>query len=1057
MALLHDKSLCVSDGVSRGVRARARWGWLASAAVVAAAACAGSQAVSPSHRPAAPRSSAATSVSAPVAPSPAGSGSASGSAAGVEEDPPVPEIRDEEGIGIAPGPKGHLGAWLALGPFLHDAPDATAFRPAARDDKGKVDPTRPVVDDHALRPELAAPVPTRVDIPVRDIGKDGKPYGKPKGWSTVPAAWTLVSSGEGAIDLEKTFASTGRGAVGYVGGIVRVTKATKLLLLVGSDDGCEVIVDGKTTFTREGSRPQRDDDDAIPLELAAGDHVIVFKLHQHDASWSLRVRLVDATFRPPLGVRLLLPGKVDATVRRALARSMSWVRIVRDPTASGWDVSTVVRFPEGAPLSSPLEVHGQILEGTTPLVAPHSIGRVAVSARSVDELRAPIATLEDFDAKNLTVKVDVEGRVVDGGFAPRKPVRAAIARARAYKGPMLGSAADVSATIEHLADRLAQQVSRGDLDTTSQLADAKFLDAFVADAEAGTDPIAKRTGPMRLAHVARFDGKPQPIAVYVPQSKAKLPLYVGLHGMNGGPMSMLRIFFGGDDEKRSMGELERGMAGNVPDIGAYVIAPHAHGNAMYRQLGEEEVMDAIAWARARFPNIDPDRIYITGFSMGGIGAASIPLHHPDVFAAAMPLCGYHSYFIRRDVAGRPRRPWEQFLLEERSNVAWVDNGARLPLDIIHGKNDLPEENSGVLIDAYEKKGFSITHDHPDLGHDVWGYAYEKMQHTEWFAGKRRTAHPRSVRFRTTRPRFGDDAWVHVERMPIAQWATVDARVEKPSRIVLTTKGVEAVRLDRDPTLTKEGPMEVVIDGTTLSYAADAPLLAYKDTTWHAGEPAPALRKTGRLTGPIRDVWHEPLTLVYGTEDPTQTEANLEVARALAQIRWGVDVSYPIVKDSEVDLEARPKTSVILVGNAKSNRVLRALETELPMRIVPASEPFGRNGSIVFGDRTFTGNELGGAFVYPHPKAREHYVLVVAGTTARGTLRALSMPELVPDFVVWDERMAPARGQTLLGNGTVLAAGFFDTSWAPPKELDDPLAANVLKPPKSEKEATPYLP
>ncbi|MBK7397197.1 MAG: hypothetical protein IPJ34_13070 [Myxococcales bacterium] len=33
--------------------------------------------------------------------------------------------------------------------------------------------------------------------------------------------------------------------------------------------------------------------------------------------------------------------------------------------------------------------------------------------------------------------------------------------------------------------------------------------------------------------------------------------------------------------------------------------------------------------------------------------------------------------------------------------------ARLP-PWIHGTHDLPEENSGVLIDAYEKRGFSLA-------------------------------------------------------------------------------------------------------------------------------------------------------------------------------------------------------------------------------------------------------------------------------------------------------------------------------------------------------------
>jgi len=957
------------------------------------------------------------------------------------EEEPIAAFKDDEGVPIAPGPAGHLGAWLALGPFrLDDASppqSTTAYRPPIRDDKGKPDPVA-TIDDHALEPSYGATLPTRVDLPKNQ---------------TAPATWTIASSGEGAIDLEKVFQSKGKPAVGYLGGVLRVPKKARLLLLVGSDDGCEIIVDKKTIFVRDASRPQRDDDDLVPLDLDAGDHVVLFKLHQRDGGWAFRARLVDRSFAPPAGVRLLLP-KAGDDVARTLAKSMSWVRIVREPTKDGYALSTLVRFPEGAPLRPPIAVRGGVNEGSSALIAAHDLGVVAIGPKSVTDFRANIAELapsvED-PPKNLSVRVEVAGRVVDGGLAPRKVVRLAIERARAYLEKK-SKPDDIVATIDHLSTRLAQQVARGDLDTSSQLADAKFLDAFVADAESGADPIAKRTGPMRLAHIARADDKPQPIAVYVPKTSLngmkKVPLYVGLHGMNGGPLSMLRVFFGGDDDKKSMWELDRAMAGVTP-IDAFVIAPHAHGNAMYRQLGEEEVMDAIAWARARWPQIDPDRIYITGFSMGGIGAASIPFHHPDMFAAAQPLCGYHSYFIRRDVKGRPRRPWEQFLLEDRSNVSWVDNGARLPLWIIHGTHDLPEENSGVLIDAYEKKKFSIKHDHPDLGHDVWGFAYENMQHVSWFAGKRRVAHPKAVRFRTTRARFGDDAWVHLDRTAVAEWATIDARAVDGSKIAVTTKGVDAFHLDRDPALFKEGAMTVTVDGVALSFAAGEPLAMHRASgTWTAGVPPnDVVYKQGKITGPIRDVWNDPLTIVYGVDDPLQTRANLEVARALAAIRWGVDVSYPVIKDSEYELDKAPTRATILVGNAKSNRVVRALEDSFPIKV---------NGdTLSFAGKTFTGNQLGAAFVIPHPKAPEQYLLVVEGVEALGTFRALSLPELLPDFVIWDERLAPARGQSLLAFGSVLAAGFFDNKWQPPKTFDDPLTK--LPSPKNEKDATPYLP
>jgi predicted esterase len=949
----------------------------------------------------------------------------------VAEPDPVATFKDDEGVPIVAGPSGHLGAWLSLGPFRIDDPNAAAFRPPVRDETGKGDGS--TIDDHTLKPVYGTSLPTRVDVFDKKKNK----------WSTAPATWTVASSGEGAIDLEKVFGSQGKPAIGYLGAVLRVPKRQRLLWLVGSDDGCEVIVDNKTVFARDASRPQRDDDDLIPLDLDVGDHTIVLKLHQRDGGWAIRTRLVDRTFAPPHGVRLLLPGATD-DVARSLAKTMSWVRILREPTDTGYAIGALIRYPEGAPLRASLEARGSVVD----VLDSKALGIVPIGPRSVSDHRVTIGELpamtEDTQ-KTLTVRIDIAGRVVDGSLAPRRAVRGAILRARAYlaKEP---KPSDVRATIDHLEARLTQQITRGDLDTTAQLADAKFLDAFVSDAEAGLDPIAKRTGVMRLAHIARADDKPQAVGVYVPKTTKKVPLYVGLHGMNGGPMSMMRVFFGGDDEKKSMGELERTM-GPMPAIDAFVIAPHAHGNTMYRQLGEEEVMDSIAWARARFPNIDPDRIYITGFSMGGIGAASIPFHHPDFFAAAQPLCGYHSYFIRRDVAGRPRRPWEQLLLEERSNVSWVDNGARLPLWIIHGQKDLPEENSGVLIDAYEKKGFSLKHDHPDLGHDVWGFAYDKLQHVSWFAGKKRDPHPKRVRFRTTRPRFGDDAWVHVDQTA-GDWAIIDARIVDGTHIAVTTKGVEAFHLDRDPALLKEGVVTMTVDGVALTE-----LTAHREgDTWVAGPAKEG--KRGRITGPIRDVWNDPLTVVYGTEDPNQTRVNLEVARAFATIRWGVDVAYPILKDTEVDLDAVPTKGTIVIGNARGNRLLRALEPSLPVKVTPANDD-GSNGSIAFGGKTFTGSQLGAAFVVPHPRAPDQYLLVIEGADALGTFRALSLPELLPDFVIWDERLAPARGQSLLGFGSVLAAGFFDRAWQAPKTFDDPLIK--VPTPKNEKDATPYLP
>jgi hypothetical protein len=96
-------------------------------------------------------------------------------------------------------------------------------------------------------------------------------------------------------------------------------------------------------------------------------------------------------------------------------------------------------------------------------------------------------------------------------------------------------------------------------------------------------------------------------------------------------------------------------------------------------------------------------------------------------------------------------------------------------------------------------------------------------------------------------------------------------------------------------------------------------------------------------------------------------------------------------------------------------------------------------------------------VRPNPRRPDRYLVVVEGVDALGTWRSLSLPDLLPDFVVWDVDVAPSRGQMLLGPGMLRAGGFFENDWSLPARIDDPLAARPRAGAKSEYDATPYLP
>jgi hypothetical protein len=184
-----------------------------------------------------------------------------------------------------------------------------------------------------------------------------------------------------------------------------------------------------------------------------------------------------------------------------------------------------------------------------------------------------------------------------------------------------------------------------------------------------------------------------------------------------------------------------------------------------------------------------------------------------------------------------------------------------------------------------------------------------------------------------------------------------------------------------------------------------------------------MRRPG-VEGPIREVFHEPLTFVVGTQDPAHTFVNRLVAERWAEPEgWIVD--YPIVNDVDVTDAMIRDTVLVLIGPPSSNSVLARIADRLPIVV--------RDGAIEVGDRVYRGAEVGTVFVAPSPLASERAVLVIAGTDPAGTFRSTELPDILPDYVVFDRRVAPARDRWACG-GTgceYLEHGFFDLAWQPP--------------------------
>jgi len=115
--------------------------------------------------------------------------------------------------------------------------------------------------------------------------------------------------------------------------------------------------------------------------------------------------------------------------------------------------------------------------------------------------------------------------------------------------------------------------------------------------------------------------------------------------------------------------------------------------------------------------VDPDRVYLTGLSMGGFGTWDLAARSPERFAAIMPICG------GGDERTAPRL-------------------ARVPVWAAHGDADkaVPVERSRRMIAALKAAGGSPTYvEMPGVGHDSWTPTYRDPAALAWLFGQRRPA------------------------------------------------------------------------------------------------------------------------------------------------------------------------------------------------------------------------------------------------------------------------------------------------------------------------------
>ena len=355
------------------------------------------------------------------------------------------------------------------------------------------------------------------------------------------------------------------------------------------------------------------------------------------------------------------------------------------------------------------------------------------SALAIALLAAPLAPPSPPAAPSLPAPPPAPDTVA----SLRAAAEAAIVKAKARA--MTGSAVVNEVTLPSI-ERLVQDADARAAKATNPGRDDAFVRknletarTFAIQVAAGEDPYRSATGMVIKAYRADWDGTLQPYALYVPREykpgrPGGWPLVVALHGALSDHRHNLRRVFGLDNRR---GESDAEASRNelaLPDVQALVVSPYARGEIMgYDGLGGDDVMRVIEDVRRAY-DVDPDRISITGLSMGGGGAWQLGLRHPELFAAIAPVCGVAD--LTHWLQPQDAAFYDVAALEAESPLALADKAIGREVFIFHGAKDpiVPVVQSRRMVERYRALGWLDKNVHyteyPNVDHAAWTPAYK---------------------------------------------------------------------------------------------------------------------------------------------------------------------------------------------------------------------------------------------------------------------------------------------------------------------------------------------
>ena len=485
----------------------------------------------------------------------------------------------------------------------------------------------------------------------------------------------------------------------------------------------------------------------------------------------------------------------------------------------------------------------------------------------------------------------------------------------------------------------------------------------------------------------------------------------------------------------------------APEPGVIMIHPFGRYCNANKLAGEVDTLEVLEHAIKEY-QLDPKRIAIRGFSMGGAAAWHLAVHYPDKWFAANPGAGFSEtpLFLKIFQSEELKPTWyEQKLWQMYDCPVWARNLRMLPTIAYSGEIDKQKQAADVMAEACwnlpEYARFELTHIiAPRTAHKIDPVARVEIEKRLATLDAMRSSEPlKSFSFTTTTLKYNKAHWLTINALK-EHWspATVDAFLGGDGMVIqLLAENTTDLSLDFDA---NQIPLSVSSIDVHLDDSKRHSFMEIKrrsDLSWGTRlrlngdkweqvspvEPASTeLCKKHGLQGPIDDAFMSPFLFVKpsvaGRHSKVDQWVDSEFNRAV--LEWHRQMrGDAIVKTSE---ELKPEDienyNLILWGDPQSNPTLAKIADKLPIQ-------WSRE-NVVVGAREFDSANHAPVFIYPNPLNPQRYIVLNSGFTYREydyLNNARQIPKL-PDWAVVDLTTLPGSQFP----GRIADADFFDEKW-----------------------------